>query len=90
MPNLIALDRLSEVIPEWPFSTWATARLVRTGRLGCVRIGRRIYMTREIIDAFVTTHTVSPPQLSESELFADTPARTRLPASPPRKRRRRR
>lgn len=56
--DLIALDRLPELAPGWPFSPWATGRLIRSGRLGCVRIGKRVYLTRPIIEAFIAAHTV--------------------------------
>lgn len=56
--KLIPLDQLPSEAPHWPWSPWATGRLIRTGRLGAVRVGRRIFLTRELIDAFIAKHTV--------------------------------
>lgn len=55
--TLIPLSRLPETHPDWPYSPWATGHLIRTGRLGCVRVGRRYYVTDELLAAFVARHT---------------------------------
>ena len=51
------LDRLSE-FPWWPFSQWQTAKLIRDGTLGCVRVGRRVFVTEALLRDFVERHTV--------------------------------
>jgi hypothetical protein len=57
MSKLIALASVQSEIPEWPMASWVTARLIREGKLGCVRVGRRVYVTRELIEAFIARHT---------------------------------
>ena len=57
--KLVPLERVQEEWPDWPYGPWATGRLVRLGHLGCVRVGRRIFVTRELIDNFITAHTVT-------------------------------
>jgi hypothetical protein len=59
MSKLVSLDRVQKEFPDWPYGPWPTGRLVRLGRLGCVRVGRRVFVTRELIDAFVDSHTVA-------------------------------
>lgn len=59
MPQeLISLDRLPAVVPEWPITPWSTARLIRLGQLGCVRVGRRVYVTRDLLAAYIAAQTV--------------------------------
>jgi hypothetical protein len=57
--DLIPLDKLASAAPTWPWSTWATRHLIRTGQLGCVRVGRRVFLTRDLLNAFVTQHIVN-------------------------------
>lgn len=57
--KLIPLDQLPAEAPHWPWSPWATGRLIRTGRLGCVRVGRRVFVHRELLDKFIESHTVA-------------------------------
>ena len=59
MDDLIPLDKLAKAAPNWPWSAWATRHLIKTGRLGCVRVGRRIFLTRELLAAFVEKHTIA-------------------------------
>lgn len=58
--KLIPLTRLPAEVPEWPFSPWTTGYMIRRGELGCVRVGRRIFVTHELLDAFVIEQTVLP------------------------------
>lgn len=58
-PKLVALDRVQDEFPDWPYSSWATGNLIRKGRLGCVRAGRRVFVTRDLLDDFVRQHTVA-------------------------------
>lgn len=55
---LVPIDRLPDLVPEWPLSPWSTARLIRSGDLGCVRIGRRVFVTRELLAAYISAATV--------------------------------
>ena len=57
--RLIPLDQLPTAVPHWPWSPWATGRLIRDGRLGAVKVGRRVFVTTELLDAFVASHTVN-------------------------------
>jgi hypothetical protein len=56
--GLVPLDRVQKTWPDWPMSPWATGRLIRLGQLGAVRVGRRVFVTRELLDAFIARHTV--------------------------------
>lgn len=58
MSTLVPLDQVQKVFTDWPMSPWATGRLIRLGRLGCVRVGKRIFLNRELLDAFIARHTV--------------------------------
>ncbi len=58
MSKLVSLERVQQEFPDWPYGPWSTRRLVRLGQLGSVRVGRRIFVTRELLDAFVERHTV--------------------------------
>ena len=55
---LIPLDRLLAEVPDWPFSVWSTRRLIRDKKLGHVKVGYRIFVTRELLNAFVREHVV--------------------------------
>ena len=57
--KLVPLDRVQKEFPDWPYGPWPTGRLVRLGELGCVRVGRRIFVTRDLLDAFIANHTVA-------------------------------
>ena len=56
--KLIPLNKLPTEAPHWPWSPWATGRLIRSGRLGCIQVGRRRLLTLELLDAFIARHTV--------------------------------
>ncbi len=53
---------LQAACPGWPFSVWQTQHLIRKGRLGCVRVGRRVLVTRDLLERFVAEHTVDAAQ----------------------------
>jgi len=55
---LIPLDRLLAEEPTWPFSVWSTRKLIRDRKLGHVKVGSRIFVTRELLDTFVREHVV--------------------------------
>lgn len=52
------LKDVPTTFPWWPHSVWVTGNEIRKGRLGCVRRGRRIYVTEELLRAFIAEHTV--------------------------------
>lgn len=58
--KLIAPANIKTERPDWPFSYDSTMRLIRLGELGAVRVGRRRFLTPELIDAFITSHTAVP------------------------------
>jgi hypothetical protein len=58
--KLLSVDDVRVEFPDWPYSSWSTAQFIRDGKLGCVQVGRRKYVTREIIEAFIKAHTVPP------------------------------
>ncbi len=60
--SLATASEIRERWPDlhWPYSPDGTQRLVRLGRLGCVRVGRNVFFTRELIETFIREHTVQP------------------------------
>lgn len=58
MDDLIPLEHLPQLAPGWPLSPWSTARLIRAGELGCVKVGRRVFVTRELLAAYIAANTV--------------------------------
>jgi hypothetical protein len=52
--TLVPLRRVHTLDPSWPFSLWSTWKLVKTGRLGCKRVGQRYFLTRAHLDAFIS------------------------------------
>jgi hypothetical protein len=53
--ELIALAALRKTVPWWPFSAWYTAKLIREKKLGCVRMGRRVFVTRTLLQKFIAS-----------------------------------
>lgn len=53
MTELIELHELPLKAPEWPFSPWSTGHMIREGRLGCVRVGRRVFVTQRLLEEFI-------------------------------------
>lgn len=47
-----------EKVAGWPFSHWHTGYLIRKGELACIRIKRRVFVTVEMLDAFIQKHQV--------------------------------
>lgn len=54
----IPLSALKTEVPWWPFGPWWTGKLVRDGKLSCIRLGRRIFFTRAILDAYVKSNMI--------------------------------
>lgn len=58
MTDLIPLESLPTEVPSWPYAPWSTGRLIRLKQLGHVRVGRRVFVTRELLNEFIARHTV--------------------------------
>lgn len=58
--SLTPIKEVRERHPWWPFSPWSTWVLIRDGKLGSVAVGRRRYVTEELLRQFVADHTKSP------------------------------
>jgi hypothetical protein len=56
----IALADLKQEVPWWPFSAWWTAKLIRDKQLAAVRIGRRVFATRALLQEFIEAHVERP------------------------------
>ena len=56
----IALAALKSNVPWWPFGAWWTAKLIREKQLACVRIGRRVFVTRALLNEFIQSRVVRP------------------------------
>jgi hypothetical protein len=54
----LTTEALLAARPDWPYSGWATGHMIRTGRLGHVRIGKRVFVTPELLEQFIAKHTV--------------------------------
>ena len=57
MTELIELKELPIKVPEWPFSPWATGDMIRKGRLKCVKVGKRHFVTMRLLEEFIKNHT---------------------------------
>lgn len=57
MVELIPIKRVRDAFPSWPYSDHGTWRLIRLGRLRCVRVGRNKFLTAELIEEFAARHT---------------------------------
>lgn len=49
-----------EKVTSWPFSYWHTSELIRTKKLGCVKMGRRVFVTVKMLDKYTAEHEVKP------------------------------
>jgi hypothetical protein len=56
----IALAALKVQVTWWPFSAWWTAKLIRDKQLACIRIGRRVFVTRTLLQEFIQSRVVRP------------------------------
>ena len=56
----IALAEIKQHVSWWPFSSWWTAKLIREKQLGCIRIGRRVFVTRTLLAEFAKARVVRP------------------------------
>ena len=55
--RLIPVDDIEAHVPGWPLRPWSTRALIRKGLLGHVRVGRRVFLTRELIDEYLALNT---------------------------------
>lgn len=58
--SLTPIKEVRERHPWWPFSPWSTWVLIRDGKLGSVTVGRRRFVSEELLRQFVADHTKSP------------------------------
>ena len=59
LDELIAVDDVKRAVAWWPYSSHGTYRLIRSGRLGAVAVGRRRFITRQLLAAFIAMHTAN-------------------------------
>jgi excisionase family DNA binding protein len=62
MSELITVAKLRDTIPWWPYSTDGTYRMIRIGRLPHVKVGRNVFLTRELVEKFIAEHAVTEAQ----------------------------
>lgn len=51
--SIVPVQQVHALDPSWPFSVWSTRELMKSGRLGCKRVGKRYFVTRAHLEAFV-------------------------------------
>lgn len=56
-----------EKVDGWPFSHWHTGHLIRRGELGCIRSGRRVFVTVELLDEYLRKHQVAAKEPSNDQ-----------------------
>ncbi len=54
----IPIPKVREQVPWWPFSSWSTYDLVKSGALGSIKVGHRKYVTLELLQKFLDARTV--------------------------------
>lgn len=59
MSELVPIESLPDRVPEWPLSPWATAKRCRLKELTHVKIGRRVYVTREWLAEYLSARQVT-------------------------------
>jgi hypothetical protein len=50
-------EALRAARPDWPWSGDMTSKMVRRGLIGHVRLGRRVYVTPELMAEFIARNT---------------------------------
>ena len=55
-PLMVPVAEVRRLDPSWPFELQRTYALIASGRLGCVRVGRRVFLRRSDLEAFVGQH----------------------------------
>lgn len=51
--RLIPVEKIDETPLKGAMSAWTAYRLIRSGALPCVRVGRRVFLTEEGIAKFI-------------------------------------
>jgi hypothetical protein len=51
--KLIPVEQLDQTALAGAMSVWTAYRLIRSGALPCVRVGRRVFLTEEGIARFI-------------------------------------
>lgn len=55
---LVRIPETQAKFPWWPYKPDGTYRLIKLGKLGSVRVGRNVFVTEQLLRAFVDSHTV--------------------------------
>ncbi len=50
-------EALRAARPDWPWTGFATWKMIAKGQLGHVRVGRRLYLTPALMSDFIAKHT---------------------------------
>jgi excisionase family DNA binding protein len=58
-PTMVPVGEVHRLDASWPFGPDRTYQLIKQGRLGCVRVGRRVFLRREDLAAFIAAHVVT-------------------------------
>lgn len=61
-PLMVPVADVRKLDPSWPWELDSTYALIRTGKLGCVRVGKRVFLRREDLEAFVVAHATGTPK----------------------------
>lgn len=59
MSELFTVKAIKTHVSWWPYSTDATYRLIRDGKLKTVAVGRRRWLTSALIEEFVSAHVAN-------------------------------
>lgn len=57
MPQLVPIAQIQGKHPWWPYKPDGTYRLIKLKRLGCVRIGRNVFVTEELLREAIDANT---------------------------------
>lgn len=55
-PLMVPVADVRKLDPSWSWELDSTYALIRSGKLGCVRVGKRVFLRREDLEAFVSRH----------------------------------
>ena len=53
---MVTVADVRKLDPSWPWGIDATYALIRKGRLPCIKVGKRRFLRRADLEAFVTAH----------------------------------
>lgn len=58
-PLMVPVAEVHRLDPSWPWSCEMTYKHIARGALGCVRVGRRVFLRRADLEAFVARHATA-------------------------------